>query len=103
MFKFSAGSSLSNKNSKSINVKYAEQSYPIILESERNESIQSYISHDEFRQELSSAKLELLQSELESCRQLNELEPGNKCKNLYYTIWFAVETFLKSFKIQGQY
>lgn len=33
---------------------------------------------EDFKQELSSAKLEVLQLELDSCMQLDELEPGNK-------------------------
>lgn len=41
-------------------------------------SSKTIIGKDEFRQELSSAKLELLESELDSCSQLNDLEPGNK-------------------------
>nr|XP_039264983.1 geranylgeranyl transferase type-2 subunit alpha-like [Styela clava] len=59
-------------------VKCSDESFSTSFKDTDSFSSNTITVKDEFRQELSSAKLELLESELESCTQLNDLEPGNK-------------------------
>lgn len=52
----------------------------IQVDNEKKYANKLFISSTEFVHSLSSTKLSVLESELESCLQLNELEPGNKCE-----------------------
>lgn len=43
----------------------------------------SYLTSSLFQEGVSDGKLRHLQDELQSCQELNELEPENKCKLKY--------------------